>query len=240
MIRPARQWSAGRRGLTLIEIMIALAIGALIAMVSLGAVNSVTDANLRSASVQLTGAIKFSYDRAIMQNRIQRLVMDMDAGKWWLEYTTDPFKISEQRVEGNVGRKKNEEGTYDDADERDSLWRELGIDDRTDTEVRKALEGGRASAFKVDEEGKPRKLPGNVRFARVWTGHQEEPFEEGTAFLHFFKGGWTEPAQIELRDEDDDVITLVVYPLTGRVRSYHEALDDPDVEEVDGFEEGDE
>lgn len=229
-----------RRAFTLIELMIGLAIAALIVSVTIAGVNNITDARLRSTAVELTGAIKYSYDRAIMQNRIQRLAMDLDSGQWWLEYTEDPFKVQQERVKGTSGLKRDEEGTIDDSDEREQLWRDLNIDERTDVEVRKALEGGRASSFQPEEGQDRRELPGDVSFSRVWTGHQEEPFDEGMAFLHFFKGGWTEPARIELKDDEGDVITLKVSPLTGRVRTYHRPMEDPELEEYDGFKEGDE
>jgi prepilin-type N-terminal cleavage/methylation domain-containing protein len=229
-----------RRGLTLIELMIGLAIAAMVAAISVGAVNSITDANLRSAAVELTGAVKYSYDRAIMQNRIQRLAMDIDSGTWWLEYTEDVFRLTEERTEGSSGVQRDDDGNLDLQERREELWRDLNIDERTDREVRKALEGGLASNFQLDDGEARRELPGGVRFSRVWTGHQEEPFEEGVAFLHFFKGGWTEPARIELEDEDGDVITLKVAPLTGRIRTYHRKMEAPEVEEWDGFEDGDE
>ena len=99
---------------------------------------------------------------------------------------------------------------------------------------------GKANHFIPDEgAGQPKPLPGDIRFSKIWTGHQEEPFVEGVAYLHFFQSGWTEPAQIELTDGDEEYITLKVFPLTGRVRMYNKPLEKPEVEEDDGREEGD-
>ncbi len=228
---------AGRRGLTLIEITIGLAVAALVMSMSVVAISSLTDAKLRSAAVELTGAVKYNYDRAIMLNRVQRIGMDLDEGTWWMEFTQDPFSLSQQLREGEAGASKDEDGKLVYGDEED-LEIDLGIDEDTDVEVRQALEGGRAASFQPDGDG-IRKLPGNVRFRRVWTGHQEKPFTKGIAFLHFFRGGWTEPALIELADAEEDVVVLEVMPLTGRVRTKHEEFEAPDVEEVDGFDEGD-
>ena len=89
-----------------------------------------------------------------------------------------------------------------------------------------ALEGGQSARFVPDADlGPPRPLEGDVRFSKVWTGHQEEPFTTGVAYLHFFRGGWTEPAVIELTD-GDDFMTLELAPLTGRVTSTAEPLDE--------------
>src|SRR5438105_4787175 len=75
--------------------------------------------------------------------------------------------------------------------------------------------------------------------SKVWTGHQEEAFLSGTVYLHFFNTGWTEPAQIELTD-GDEFVTIVVYPLTGRVRIYDRPLEVPKPSREDGKQEGDE
>lgn len=221
-----------RRGLTLIELTIGLAIVAMLIGVSITSMNALTDADLRSSSVQMTGAIKFAYDRAIMEKRVERIGMDLEKGLWWLEYTDDPYALSAEKVSGNKG-----EGLEEDSE--DLFGRRTFDEDDEDIEVKKALEGGRSASFVPDGEyGKPHPLPGNVIFSKAWTGHQEEPFSTGVAYLHFFRSGFTEPAQIELFD-GEDYLTLTVAPLTGRARTHDGRLEDPKVDEPDGREEGD-
>jgi hypothetical protein len=225
-----------RLGLTLIEITVALAIAALIVGAGLVSLNALTDADLKSAAVELTGAIKFSYDRSIMEKRTQRLSFDIGKGLWWIDYTEDPYAIDRERARGNTGDESREE----DEEKLSSLDELFERSDDPSEEVKQAMAGGKAMAFSPDEgAGGPRRLPGSVSFSKVWTGHQEEPFTEGVAHMHFFRSGWTEPAQIELTD-GDDFITLKVFPLTGRVRMYKKQLEDPKVEDDDGREEGDE
>jgi general secretion pathway protein H len=233
----AREAKKRQRGLTLIEVVIALAIAAMATGIAIGAVNAITDASLKSTSIELIGAMKFSYDRAIMERRTQRLSIDMDKGLWWIDYTTDPFALSSERDRGPEGG-KSEDKKRAEKEERSSFFSDE--DDAAKKEVEAALEGGKAASFSADEElGTPRSLPGDVRFSKVWTGHQEEAFTSGTAHIHFFSGGWTEPAQIELTD-GDAFITLKLYPLTGRVRTYDKELEVPKPEDDDGREEGDE
>lgn len=223
-----------RRGFTLIELTMALAIAAMLAGVAVISVQNLTHADLRSSAVELSGAIKFNYDRSIMEKRIQRLGMDLDKGVWWIEYTDDPFTMAEERLRGDEGVKRDEDGKIIDKDD-DKFF----FDDDDDTEVRAALEGGKSASFVPDEDaGEPKNLPGDIRFGKVHTGHQEEPFTSGIAYLHFFRGGFTEPAEIELTD-GEDVVTLKVLPLTGRVRTYHRELRELELEEYDGREEGD-
>lgn len=226
-----------RRGLTLIELTIALAVAALAVSISIVSINALTDADLKSSAVEITGAIKFSYDRSIMEKRTQRIGMDIDKGLWWIEYTDDRYALAQERATGNTGAQSP---GLDGAEEKkvETIDDFFSAFDEPDAEVKMAMQG--TTRFMPDPgAGKPRTLPGNVRFSKIWTGHQEEPFTEGVAYLHFFRSGWTEPAQIELTDGADEYITLKVFPLTGRVRMYTKPLEEPEVEDYDGREEGD-
>lgn len=223
--------------MTLIEIIIAVAIAAMATGVAIGALNSLTDASLRSTSLEFIGAIKFSYDRAIMERRTERLSIDLDKGMFWIDATPEYFALSKERDRGNEGAKL-EEAAKEKEEKKDSFF-----DDETDRgkrEVEAILEGGKASMFAPDENfGEPKAISQDVRITKVWTGHQEEAFTSGVAHIHFFSGGWTEPAQIELTD-GDAFVTLKLYPLTGRVRTYDKELDIPRPDDDDGRDEGDE
>lgn len=226
---------AKRAGFTLIELAIALGIAALATSAAMVAVGSITDANLRSTAIDLSGAIKMSYDRAIMQRRTQRIAFDIDKGVWWLEYTEDPFALSKERDKGEEGAK----GGPASEEEEEKTAGDLFDEDKT--EVERILEGT-ARTFTPEAElndGRAHALPSDVRFSRIWTGHQEEWFSSGIAYLHFFKSGYTEAAIVELMDEGEDVVSLEIQPLTGRVRTQHKKLKLPDVEEPDAKEQGD-
>lgn len=208
----------GRRGLTLIELTITVAIIGLVAAMAFVSVSALSQSQLQSTSVAIAGAIKGSYDRSIMEKRIQRIAFNLDDHVWWVEFTEDPYALS--RLD-------------DDADDDDE---DLDLDEETPAEVKAALEGSRAASFSPDPNfGAKLPLPGNVHFGRVWTGMREDPFEKGIVYLHFFRGGYTEPLQLELYDGSPDsepdgreYITLKVRPLTGRVRMYPERLDEPE------------
>lgn len=207
-------------------------------------VNAITDASLHSTAVELTGAIKFSYDRAVMLRRSERLAIDLDQGTWWMEANESPFALSRERVGGTRGESSTETKAREDKDlgrdrDEDGLPSEAGL--------------ARGFVAEEDELGEPRAIPKGLSVSRVWTAHQEEPFRSGTAYVHFMKGGWAEPALIELVDcewsredqkcadgEVPSVVTLDVQPLTGRVRSHPERIDPPKAEDPDGREEGDE
>lgn len=219
----ARLSCRASRGLTLIELAITVTVIALVAGLSVVSIQSLSHSKLRSTSVAIAGAIKESYDRSIMEKRIQRIAFDLDEHVWWVEYTEDPYALNVETL------------TREDEDERDD---DLFLDEDTPPEVRAALEGNRAASFNPDPSfGKRMELPGSIHFGRAWTGMREEPFEKGIVFVHFFRGGFTEPLQLELYDGSPDAdpderewITLKVRPLTGRVRLYSKRLAEPEDE----------
>lgn len=250
-----------RHGFTLIEMMIAMAIAAIVMATAVAGINSVTNANLHSGAVHLTGEFKFNYDRAIMRGRTQRLALDIDKNVYWSEYTESPFALAKERDDGQ----RVDEGDADEPRSGDegrarssrrggrrpgapapssSSGSSSGSPSDDKEGVRKILEAGQGGDFKPDTEAdaaKPTPLPNGVHIARVYAGHQVEPFSAGVAYIYFFPGGWTEPAFVELVDDDQDVVSLELSPLTGRVRTHDKAIEAPkNRRDDDGREEGDE
>ena len=67
-----------------------------------------------------------------------------------------------------------------------------------------------------------RALGKGVKFRRIETGHMPDGQTLGRAYLHFWPGGRTERAAIQLMisgNSATDGITLMVSPLTGKVRT---------------------
>jgi general secretion pathway protein H len=74
------------------------------------------------------------------------------------------------------------------------------------------------------EEVAPHELSGiNVS---VWTRQQKTAVETGVAYLYFFPQGYTEKAQVYVR-QGDNVWTLTLSPLTGKVNIVAEELEVP-------------
>ena len=68
-----------------------------------------------------------------------------------------------------------------------------------------------------------RPLGKGVKFRKIETAHSADGQTAGRAYLYFWPGGQTERAAIQLQAGDangpDDGITLLVSPLTGKVRT---------------------
>ena len=55
--------------------------------------------------------------------------------------------------------------------------------------------------------------------------HEPEPLEQGKGAVHFFPGGMTEHAVIQLSDGADAIYSVEIHPLTGRAQIYPEAYE---------------
>src|ERR1700760_822308 len=73
------------RGMTLIEIGIALCVAGLMLAIAIPAVSSITRAQLRQRPGQLAGGIRALYGAAAIHGRTCRLVFDLDASAYWSE-----------------------------------------------------------------------------------------------------------------------------------------------------------
>ncbi len=88
--REAPPRAAGRarraaRGFTLIEVLVALLVVALIASIGVKGFRAITKSDLRAATAHLSGAIRYLFDRASITGKYHRLVIDLTDGKYWAE-----------------------------------------------------------------------------------------------------------------------------------------------------------
>src|SRR5262249_20389651 len=82
--------------------------------------------------------------------------------------------------------------------------------DVLDSEKARVEKAAQYSAFTTPEI-QPRKMSG-VRVS-VWTAHQRAKIDSGLAFLYFFPQGYTERAQVTVR-QGPNTWTLLISPLT--------------------------
>src|ERR1700760_4840442 len=73
------------RGMTLIEVGVALCVAGLMLAVAVPAFSAVNRSALRSKTGQLAGGIRSLYGAAAMHGRTCRLVLDLDGNAYWSE-----------------------------------------------------------------------------------------------------------------------------------------------------------
>ena len=235
-VRSARRPS---QGFTLIEVMVALMIVALIATVGVKGFRTVTKGSLREGSAHMSGAIRFLFDRASITGKYHRLVIDLNEGRYWAEVSDDRFYAPNQ-AESESDRQKRE--AKEDAVEEEERKRQekqqllygsssssssSGASSSSSFDMSKMEVGefrprrARFAAFK-ETALKPVTLKKEVRIKSVYTPRMTDPVTAGRAYLYFYPLGQTEPAVITLTDKSgESVFSLVVHPITGKVRIYN-------------------
>lgn len=217
---------SGRRGFTLIELIVVIAIGSILVGSVTVAIANIRTADLKSATGMMAGAMRYMYNLAVINNRPYRLVIDMDESTFWGEelQTDDPcarFLPEGDPVAEASDREKEAEEKGKDLEDMGPV----GLDPRRRSE--------RASVtYQAAKDNllSLRKLPRGILVTGVMTSNHEGPREGGRVAIHFFPGGYAEQAFVWLGEEpepDEDAeasVTLSLDSLMGRVTRHKEAL----------------
>ena len=204
-------------GMTLIEIGVALCVAGLMLAIAIPALSAVTRAQLRQKSGQLAGGVRALYGAAAIAGRTCRLVLDLDANAYWSECAKANVRLSREGERSlNGARVATREEELQQEPQREGL----------SEEEREKLALAQRSAFAPSNDIPRTDLGGSVKFTDVWVQHQPERYSSGKAFLYFWSSGLTEEASLHLA-QGDDVFSLIVSPLTGRVKIAGDRVDAP-------------
>ena len=234
------------RGFTLIEIMVVLAIAGLIMGLGVSGFRSLARSDLRASATNLAGAMRFLFDRASTTGKTHRLVLDLEAGRYWAEVSDDKFYAPREVETIDVTRKREAAEMQEDDERRQA-------EEKAASSASSLLGSMGASTLPTDSSYDPNKLdvgefrPKHARFAAfkdlalkpvklkkgivirsVYTPRVTEAVTSGRAYIYFFPLGQTEPAIVSLSDASGEtVFSLVAHPLTGRVRVYNQEVKPP-------------
>jgi len=232
-VRNQRVARRAPHGFTLIEVMVALMVVALMATIGVKGFRSLRKSDLREATAHLSGAIRYMFDRASITGKYQRLVLDLNDGQYWAEVSDDKFYAPNQAESESDQRKRETAEKEADDEQRKKAEKQAQAFANSSTSSSSTsfdlskLEVGefrpkhaRFAAFK-ETALKPVRLK-KLRIRSVYTPRLTEPVTSGRAYLYFYPMGQTEPAIITLTDESgESIYSLVVHPITGRVRIYN-------------------
>jgi general secretion pathway protein H len=236
---PAGRGRGGRaRGFTLIELSIALVIIAVLFAAVVVSIGAVTGSKAKASAGELGGVIRSLYDTAALSGKTCRLVFEMaepkdDEGetKYWAECAAGNLTTSKDR-DGElkeIDRQSSKRGHKDKLDEDDKRFSKYTRDNPTLTDLLSVEQNRVENAAKYSEytnsEIAPRVLPSAVHLG-VWTRHQRDVANSGTAYLYFFPQGFTEKAQIYVR-QGTNTWTITVSSLTGKTAVVSEELEVP-------------
>ena len=221
-----------RRGMTLIEVMVTVAILLLIISVAIPSISGLMALQQRGAVQELATTFAYLRDEATLRNITFRVVFNLDRATYSVQAGTPDatiFSSEEERLEwereledrlNRFTEREISEGAADDL--MDQTGRFQGLEDvALDTEV---------------------ELPGGSAFGWIWTPQHEEPVEPSSflpedsedeiiVYTHIFPNGQMEPTVVRVVDDDDpdEGWTVIVEPLTGRIHLEDELVEPDDL-----------
>jgi general secretion pathway protein H len=221
--------------MTLIELVIALMIAAMLFGVAIMGIGALTGTKAKQASVELAGTIRSLYDMANLSGKTCRLVFNLPGEReesasvvWRAECAKGAVTASGKR--DDELRELNDKSKHRDKLADDKRFQRMDSDLGPTLQELQAREKARVddaakfSEFTVGDVA-THTLPPNVRLD-VWTAKQRAPVKNGQAFLYFFPQGYTERAQIWVR-QGKNTWTLSISPLTGKTAIVSEDLEVP-------------
>lgn len=200
------------RGLTLIEILIAITIMAMIVAGSVGVVSNIANFQMRGEVFRTSSALRMVHGRAAINGIRYQVVFDIDGNRFRVECSEDNVLV---RTEDDLREEERARGVQrfrrDDDPEANPFGDRLrGQFDPCDDGV-------------VGE----RDLPERISFDRVLTVHRREPETSGEVAVAFFPDGFVEQALIWMVHDNGSTWTLELEPMTGRVLVHAEDLEIP-------------
>ena len=224
-----RPRGAASRGLTLIEVVIAIALIALLSGSLLFGKNMLIGSRVKSAATLLVSSTRFGLTRANATGKPTRLVIDFEKKQLSVEEASGSLMLREKG--------KDPTGGADPATAAEAKAR---------AEADRIIEGPHAARphfsklsdvkGAVEDLTRGRALGDGVEIVQVRTEHDDDYVREGRAYIYFWPGGTTERAVIQLKKAGDKEasLSIVLSPLTGRAKIEKGAVDFP---EPHGFDQ---
>lgn len=186
------------KGFTLIELIVVIAIIAVIGAFAIPSISSYFRMSVRTVSREMASVVKEAYNSTMITGRVHRLAYDLEAQSFWVESGPPGFLLdTEESLEKEERRKR---------------WAKLNSGEKP------------KSKFSMDRSITRSKitLPRGVAFEDIYTEREEDPVTEGMAYTHFFPHGVTEQTIIHLIDSNQHKTSLVISALTGKTRVMEE------------------
>ena len=206
------------RGATLIEVLVTIAIAALLAGGAALGVGALSNARLRESATLLASAVRTAYNHANATSRTVRLVLDFGEPQPTITIEDSPGRMFLQSGDRTGGAAAADEIEAEVIAESEEILAGERPPRPQFTPVKDLL------GFRADKgSAAKRALSDKIFFRQVEVAHEDGPVTQGKVYVYFFPGGQAERAAIQLQKtaeadvDDDDILTVMVHPLTGKV-----------------------
>ena len=192
-----------RRAFTLLELIIVITILALTATFVLPNISAIFGLGMKGACVEVGEMIRFTYNQAVIKNKVFRIVYDLEGDNYWIEYG-EPIE-EEKKKEGEEEETRSKEAKKEEENEEEK-------------ESRIAIRAN--FSMYEDESGTFEKesLPSGISFHGIYTEHSGRLVKEGKEFVLFFPNGSCEKAFVYLEDRNERIYTIEINPVIGTVK----------------------
>jgi prepilin-type N-terminal cleavage/methylation domain-containing protein len=211
------------RGFTLMEVMLVIALAALLGSAAVAGLSSVRRGQLRESAFGVASMLRRGYVHALTSGRTTRLVIPLgvDRAQLQIEDTDDAHVM-------DVADPFHASGTAGTSDDAERLARRAAD---LIASGRPRAPRAEFAAHTDDHDSRlrflfqPWALKGSVTVTRLYTQHEPDAREQGTGHVYFWPGGTAERAVVQIRNPNGDVFSVVLHALTGRSRIYNHAVD---------------
>ncbi|MEE2829012.1 MAG: prepilin-type N-terminal cleavage/methylation domain-containing protein [Myxococcota bacterium] len=98
-MRTAPTQRDSRRGITLIEVVVVMALLAVLLLIMVPPLRAVSGANLRQTAKEMATTLRYVYQESVLKNVPMRVAYDLDNGTWWVEAADGDAVIFRNRTE---------------------------------------------------------------------------------------------------------------------------------------------
>jgi prepilin-type N-terminal cleavage/methylation domain-containing protein len=231
------------RAFTLLEIMVVIAILAVVMMVSIPAVSNALALQQTGFTNELAQTYRFLHDEAAMRNVTFRIAFDLDKQTYTIEagdpntlIFTNPEDLQDYEEDLADKMDKYTERELEEADEEDAELQRLmekrfsGLEDDALNTTVEVPRGSVLAWVYTPQYGEAVEMERDLREADEAELEELDEDERNIVYSYIFPNGFCEHTVLRVHDVDDpeDGMTIEVEPLSGRVLVTDELVEPED------------
>lgn len=179
---------ATNEGFTLLEIMIVIALIALVTAIMAPGFTGIFRTSNESFVKQTAMLLKDARDRALLTDKLVRLRLDLDKQEFWLEEAPSSYLLPKTP--------------------------DRPLDQRAREEADKKEESAYRMLSELTKE--KRSVPKGLKLMEVISPRAKNPIKEGMSDVFFYPNGNADGAVLHFESEEKTQQTLLLHPITGQ------------------------